>query len=52
MFLGMAKRIRDELDLPVVCSVQGEDIFFDDLVEPHKSRILAALKERAKLGRR
>jgi glycosyltransferase involved in cell wall biosynthesis len=47
MFLGMARRIRDELDIPVVCSVQGEDIFFDDLVEPHKSRILATLKERA-----
>ena len=48
MFLGMARRIRDELDVPVVCAVQGEDIFFDDLTEPYKSRVLAALKERAK----
>jgi glycosyltransferase involved in cell wall biosynthesis len=47
MFLGMAKRIRDELNVPLVCSVQGEDIFFDDLVEPHKSRVLATLRERA-----
>ena len=47
MFLGMARRIRDELDIPVVCSVQGEDIFFDDLVEPYKSRILATLRQRA-----
>lgn len=48
MFLGMARRIRDELDVPVVCAVQGEDIFFNDLGEPHKSRVLAALKARAK----
>jgi glycosyltransferase involved in cell wall biosynthesis len=44
----MARRIRDELDVPVVCAVQGEDIFFDDLAEPHKSRVLELLKTRAK----
>jgi len=48
LFLGMARRIRDELNTPVVCSVQGEDIFFDGLVEPHKSNILALLKQRAR----
>ncbi len=48
MFLGMARRIREELDVPVVCSVQGEDIFFDDLVEPYKTRVLDTLKQRAR----
>ena len=48
MFAGMARRIREELDVPVVCALQGEDIFFDDLQEPHKSRILSTLKERAR----
>ena len=48
MFLGMARRIREELRIPVVCSVQGEDIFFDDLVEPHKSQIMETLRERAR----
>ena len=47
MFLGMARRIKQELGVPVICSVQGEDIFYDDLIEPYKGRILSVLKERA-----
>ena len=48
MFLGMARRIRERLDIPVVCTVQGEDIFYDDLVEPYKGRILETLRERVR----
>jgi glycosyltransferase involved in cell wall biosynthesis len=46
MFLGMAKRIRHELNVPVVCSVQGEDLFLDDLIEPYRQQVLQAVRER------
>lgn len=48
MFLGMARRIRRELGVPILCSLQGEDIFLDDLVEPYASRVRQALIERAR----
>ena len=46
MLLGIAGRIRDELGVPVLCSVQGEDIFLEGLDEPWRSRVHAALLER------
>jgi glycosyltransferase involved in cell wall biosynthesis len=48
MLLGMAHRIKEEVGVPVVCAVQGEDIFFDDLVEPHKTQIMETLKNKAR----
>jgi glycosyltransferase involved in cell wall biosynthesis len=47
MLLGMARRIREELSVPVLCSVQGEDIFLEDLEEPYKSDVARTLRERA-----
>jgi glycosyltransferase involved in cell wall biosynthesis len=48
MFLGMARRIRQELGVPVICSVQGEDLFLDELIEPHRSRVMQLLHERSR----
>jgi glycosyltransferase involved in cell wall biosynthesis len=47
MFLGTAARIRAELGVPVLCSLQGEDIFFDDLSEPYRTRVLDGLRRKA-----
>lgn len=47
MFVGMAKEIRKELGAPVLCAMQGEDIFLSDLIEPYKTRALEVLRERA-----
>ena len=47
LFLGFARRIREELGVPVVCELQGEDIFFDELEEPYRSKVLAVMHERA-----
>lgn len=47
MFVGMARRLRERLGVPVLCNVQGEDLFIDDLPEPQQSRVRAALRERA-----
>ncbi len=48
LFLGFARRIKDELGVPIVCSLQGEDLFFDDLQEPYRSQVLAAVHERTR----
>ena len=47
LFLGFARRIKEELGVPVVCELQGEDIFFDELEEPYHGRVLQAMHERA-----
>lgn len=47
MLAGMAKSIRAELNVPVLCSLQGEDIFLEDLPEPYKTAALDELKQRS-----
>ncbi|HET9768223.1 MAG TPA: glycosyltransferase family 4 protein [Thermoanaerobaculia bacterium] len=47
LFLGMARRLRQALGVPIVVSLQGEDLFLGELVEPWRGRALALLAERA-----
>jgi glycosyltransferase involved in cell wall biosynthesis len=47
MFAGFARRLKAELGVPVVCSVQGEELFLDGLREPSRGAVRAALAERA-----
>ena len=47
MLLGMAREVR-KLGIPVVCSLSGEDIFLEKLVEPFYSQARATLRERAR----
>ena len=48
MFLGMAREMKRELGVPVLCSLQGEDIFLEGLIEPYHSDALRLLRERAR----
>lgn len=48
MFLGMARELKKALGVPVLCAVQGEDLFLNDLVEPYKSQARQLLRERAR----
>ena len=48
MFLGMAREMKRELGVPVVCSVQGEDIFVEALTEPYRNEALELLRDRAR----
>jgi glycosyltransferase involved in cell wall biosynthesis len=48
MFAGMARQIKRELEVPVLCALQGEDIFLEELIEPYKSEARELLRERAK----
>ncbi len=46
MFVGFARRLHAELGVPIVCSLQGEDLFLDSLIEPWRGRALAELRRR------
>jgi glycosyltransferase involved in cell wall biosynthesis len=37
MFAGMARTLRRELKVPVVCALTGEDLFLEDLPEPFRA---------------
>ena len=47
MLIGMAREIKKALDVPVICALQGEDIFLRDLIDPYKIEAMALLAERA-----
>lgn len=47
MFTGFARVLKRETGAPVVASLQGEDLFLDQLREPWKARVFEVLRERA-----
>ena len=47
LLIGMARRIKSELHVPVACALQGEDFFLDALPEPHRAACWRTLAERA-----
>ena len=46
LFAGFARRIKERLNVPVVCSLQGEDLFLSELEEPYLSKVAHTLRER------
>ncbi|HIE26735.1 TPA: glycosyltransferase family 1 protein [Candidatus Poribacteria bacterium] len=47
LLLGMVRRIKEELHVPVVCSLQDEDIFVDSLPESHRQIVWETMSKRA-----
>ncbi len=47
LFVGMARQLKAQLSVPVLCALQGEDLFLDGLVEPYKTQALDILRQRA-----
>jgi hypothetical protein len=47
LLVGMARRIKTELRVPVLCSLQGEDWFLDALPSPHRELAWQTAAERA-----
>lgn len=47
LFAGMARQLKARLGVPVLCALQGEDLFLDGLPEPHKTQALHTLRQRA-----
>ena len=48
LLVGMARRIKAELRVPVVCSLQGEDWFLDSLPSPGRELAWQTAAERAR----
>jgi len=44
LFVGLARPLKAELDVPVLCTLAGEDIFVDRLPEPHRQRVLELIR--------
>ena len=47
LLIGLARRVREELRVPIICSLQGEDVFLDTLSEPYRERCWQLVRERA-----
>lgn len=47
MLAGLAPAIRRELSVPVVCSLQGEDYYLENLPEPYSSESFSILRRMA-----
>lgn len=47
MLLGAAPAIRKALGVPVVCTLSGEDIFLDELREPHRREAFELIRAHA-----
>jgi glycosyltransferase involved in cell wall biosynthesis len=44
LLIGLAKPLKDALKCPVVCTLQGEDLFLDQLHEPWKAEARALIR--------
>jgi glycosyltransferase involved in cell wall biosynthesis len=47
LLIGVARRVREELRVPIICSLQGEEAFLDSLPEPYRERCWQLVRERA-----
>lgn len=45
LLTGMAVHLKRELDIPVICTMQGEDSFLDHLPEPYRQQCWDTLKQ-------
>ena len=48
LLISLAPELRKALGCPICCTLQGEDVFLDHLVEPYRSRALALVREHAR----
>lgn len=48
MFAGMAGALRRKLSVPILCGLQGEDLFLEGLIEPYRSQAREILRRRLK----
>lgn len=45
LLIGLAAPLRRALGRPICCTLQGEDLFLDGLIEPYKSRAIGLIKQ-------
>lgn len=47
MFVGIARALKDALNVPVLCHLAGEDVFLDALVEPYRTTAFELILDHA-----
>jgi len=47
LLVGLARRVKEATGAKVVCSLSGEDIFIEQIPEPHYGRVRRLLRERS-----
>lgn len=47
MLIALAQPIKEQLKVPVVCTLSGEDIFLDQIPEPHRTQSFQLIKNHA-----
>ncbi|HEU5460213.1 MAG TPA: glycosyltransferase family 4 protein, partial [Pyrinomonadaceae bacterium] len=45
LLLGMAEPLKRALNVPILCTLQGEDLFLDNLQEPYRSEALKLIRD-------
>ena len=45
LLLGMAEPLKRALDVPILCTLQGEDLFLDNLHEPYRNESLNLIRD-------
>lgn len=48
LLVGLVRRIKQALDVPVVCSLQDEENYVDSIAEPYRAEAWQVLRERAR----
>jgi len=44
LLIGLARPLREALKRPVCCTLQGEDLFLDGLIEPYRGRAIELIR--------
>lgn len=47
LLIALAPAIKEALNVPVVCTLQGEDLFLDGLIEPFHDQAMQIIREQA-----
>lgn len=47
LLLGLAGALKEAFDVPVICALQDEDVWLDELDEPYREQCWAALRAKA-----
>ncbi|MDQ3486564.1 MAG: glycosyltransferase family 4 protein [Acidobacteriota bacterium] len=45
LLLGLAEPLKRELKAPIVCTLQGDDLFLDQLGEPHRGQSMQMIRD-------
>ncbi len=48
LLIGLAKQIREQLNVPVVCSLQDEDVWVDAMNDHYRNKVWDLMSEKAK----